>query len=93
MCLNVAAEYEHWLDIRRRGRESSARIGDWLEESVRMNPRFHDTAMKMSVGDETRWRTGFVPVALSGLDVVWFLTRGSAFGSTPGYIPAAASRL
>ncbi len=33
------------------------------------------------------------PAVLSGLDAMGTVTWGSAFGSTPGYIPAAASRL
>ena len=35
-----------------------------------MNPRIHNTAMKMGVGDEAGWMTGFIPAALSGLEFV-----------------------
>ena len=51
--------------------------------------------MKIGVGGSDRQvgLTDCLPAALSGLDLVRFLTWGSAFGSTPGYIPAAASLL
>ncbi len=58
-----------------------------------MEQRFHNTAMKIGVGDEAGWMAGFVPVALSGLDLVWFRTLGFRIRLTPGYIPAAVSRL
>ena len=60
-----------------------------------MNPQFRSSAVKMGV-DGARGQIGLtdsLAVALSGLYWVGARTWGSAFGSTPGYIPAAASRL
>ena len=60
-----------------------------------MNPRIHNTAVKIGVGGSGSQvgLTDCIPAALSGLQLVRFPTWGSAFGSTPGYVPAAASRL
>ena len=53
-----------------------------------------DRLLRAATGFTAGQTTGFfVPVAPSGLDFVWFGTWGFAFGSTPGYIPSAASRL
>ena len=49
-----------------------------------MNSRIHNTATKMGVGAFLSPFQGS-----RGRET----TQGSAFGSTPGYIPAAASRL
>ena len=56
-----------------------------------MNPRVHDTARKMGV-DGPRGRTGASRRPFRALPV-GAVTQGSAFGSTLGYVPAAASRL
>ena len=50
-----------------------------------MNPRIHNAAMKMGVR--------LVLPPLQGSPRGGGATQGSAFGSTLGYIPAAASRL
>ena len=50
-----------------------------------MNPRFHDTAMRMgAVTDRSVGLMDGLPAALSGLPRMGVVPRGFVFGSTPG---------
>ena len=62
-----------------------------MEESVSMNPRIHNTAMKMAVdGPKGGAGTSRRPFrARAGRDA----TQGSAFGSTLGYIPVLTGHM
>ena len=87
--------------LQHTSRRRRQKIGAWRPvkkswaQSVSMNPRIHNTAVKIGVGGSGSQvgLTDCIPAALAGLQLVRFPTWGSAFGSTPGYIPAAASRL